>query len=893
MTQKPLLLIDGSSYLFRAFHALPPLTNSKGQPTGAIYGVLNMLRKLLNDYQPARIGVIFDSKSKNFRHQLYPAYKANRLMMPHELQSQIPWLFKAIEALGLPLIMEEGVEADDIIGTLTKKAQQLGWPVIISTGDKDMAQLVNEKVTLINTMSNTVLDIKGVQEKFNVSPKQMVDFLALMGDSVDNIPGVPKVGPKTAALWLEKYQTLENLIQHADEIPGKIGQNLRESISQVLLGRELVTILRDIPLTHTLQQLVPETPDQPALRELFTELEFKNWLAELSSTTSAIAPKKKEFITILDLPTWEKWHNIFENASTLSMEIFTDHFDAITAKMIGVALAVPNEPAVYIPLQHDYLGAPTQLDAQMILVAIKKIVADPNKLVVGHHLKFSLKVLLQQGAQIQAKLWDNLLAAYVLDSNAARRDLSALSLKYLSCPAQDIEELAGKGAKQLAFNQIPIEKAVFYAAERVDLALQLQTILQKKLEENTSLLFVFEKIEIALLPILAKMENAGVLVDVEKLKTHSATLSQQISALEQDVYALAGQEFNLSSPKQLQEILYTQLKLPILKKTPTGQPSTAEDILQELALDYPIPKLVLVHRSLSKLKSTYADALPEQVNSQSGRVHTSYQQAVTSTGRLSSTDPNLQNIPIRSEEGRKIRQAFIAPPGFKILSADYSQVELRIMAHLSNDPGLRRAFAENIDVHRATAAEVFGLPVDQVTSEQRRRAKAINFGLIYGMSAYGLARQLGIAREEAERYIQIYFSRYPKVQEYMESTRRLALKQGFVETLFGRRVGVADIRAAQQQRRLAAERQAINAPLQGTAADMIKLAMIAINHCIIEKNLPLKMIMQVHDELVFEADAQSIDLLTTEIRHCMEGVAQLSVPLLVDIGAGPDWDEAH
>ena len=661
----------------------------------------------------------------------------------------------------------------------------------------------------------------------------------------------------------------------------------------MLLGRELVTILRDIPLAHTLEQLTPVSPDRQKLRELFTELEFKNWLAELTTEENISAPKKSEYEIILNLNDWKTFLKKLQASALIAFELHTDHLDALNAKIVGLAFAGVDSPAVYVPLGHDYLGAPAQLDFNQILDDLKNLLADHNKVLIGHNLKFNLKFLYQQNIIVNAKLWDNLLASYVLDSSIARRELPALALKYLSYQPQDFEEIAGKGAKQLAFNQIPLEKAAFYAAERVETALRLQTFFQEKIDEIPALKFVFEKIELTLLPILAKMENAGVLVDVKKLHQQSEMLKKNIDALEQDVFALAGQEFNLGSPKQLQEILYTQLKLPVLKKTPTGQPSTAEDILQELALDYPIPKLVLVHRSLSKLKSTYTDSLPEQVNSRSGRVHTSYQQAITSTGRLSSTEPNLQNIPIRSEEGRKIRQAFIAPSGFKILSADYSQVELRIMAHLSKDPGLCRAFAEGIDVHRATAAEVFGLTVEQVTHEQRRRAKAINFGLIYGMSSYGLARQLGIHRDEAERYIQIYFARYPNVQEYMETTRRLALKQGYVETLFGRRVGVADIRAAQQQRRLAAERQAINAPLQGTAADIIKLAMIAIDHCILEKKLPLKMIMQVHDELVFEAENNEIANLTAEIRQCMENVAQLNIPLLVDVGVGDNWDEAH
>lgn len=891
---KPLILIDGSSYLFRAYHALPPLTNSRGMPTGAIYGVLNMLRKLLKEYQPVHIAVVFDSKSPNFRHELYSAYKANRATMPLDLEVQIQPLFDAIRALGLPLVVCEGVEADDIIATLAHEAQQKGMPVLISTGDKDLAQLVNPKVTLINTMSHQIFDENAVREKFGVSPAQMIDYLALTGDTVDNIPGVPKVGPKTAAAWLAKYHSLDNLLQHAAEIPGKVGENLRNSIEAVLLGRKLVTVKTDIPLSQSVTQLAPAASDNEMLKKIFTDLEFKNWLAELRDTspTEKNAVESK-YTTILDQKTFQNWLEKLERADAFAFDTETTDLDAMRAELVGLSFSIQPNEAAYVPLMHDYLGAPQQLKRDWVLAQLKPLFNDPKKLIIGQNLKYDLKILGHYGVTVSAKLWDSLLASYIVDGTAVRHDLDSLALRHLSYKTVSFEDIAGKGAKQLTFNKIPLEKSAFYAAEDADITFRLYQILNKKLESDGELKKLFTDIEMPLMPILMKMEQHGVLIDVKKLKAQSLALKEKISALEQEVYLLSGKNFNLDSPKQLQEVLFTQLKIPVLKKTPTGQPSTAENVLQELAQSHPIPKLILSYRSLSKLKSTYTDSLPEQVNPRTGRVHTSYQQAVTATGRLSSTEPNLQNIPVRSEEGRKIRQAFIAPPGYKIISADYSQVELRIMAHLSQDPGLLKAFAEGLDVHAATAAEVFGVKLDHVTAEQRRRAKAVNFGLMYGMSSYGLSQQINVSREEAQHYIDTYFSRYPNVHDYMEKARALAAKLGYVQTLYGRRVAVPDIHAQQQSRRLGAERQAINAPLQGSAADIIKLAMICIDQWLTHARPPAAMIMQVHDELVFEVANAVIEETSQEIRRCMEHVAELSVPLLVEIGIGSNWDAAH
>lgn len=856
----PLILIDGSSYLFRAYHALPPLANTKGMPTGAIYGVLNMLQKLLKEYEPTHIAVIFDSKSKNFRHAMYPAYKANRAIMPDELQIQIKPLFAAIHALGLPLIVIEGVEADDIIGTLARQAQQQNMRVLISTGDKDFAQLVNPNVTLINTMNQQILDEAGVQEKFGVSPAQIIDYLALTGDSVDNIPGIPNVGPKTSAHWLGQYHTLDNLLQNASEIRGKVGENLRNNIQQVLLGRELVTIKTDIALPMTLQELTPKMPDQAQLKALFTELEFKTWLRDLPQAGKLA--HKTEPQTISDEAALQVWIKKLEKSAVFALNIETTSLDAMRAEWVGISLAIPGGEAAYLPMAPNSAETPKQLDCAHVLKALTPVFNDPQKIIVGQNLKYDLKVLSHYNITVKSILWDTLLAAYVLASGGV--------------------QIAEKEAKPVTFNKIP-----------VDVTLHLYEELTQKFKENPELETVFNTIDMPLMRILAQMEQYGVLIDAAKLQQQSALLQQHIQALEKEVYALSGEAFNLSSPKQLQEVLYGKLKLPVLKKTPTGQPSTSEEVLQELALKYPIPQLILTYRSFCKLKSTYTDRLPEEINPRTGRIHTCYQQAVTSTGRLSSIDPNLQNIPVRSEEGRKIRQAFIAPPHYKILAADYSQVELRIMAHLAQDPGLLHAFAQGLDVHRSTAAEVYGIPLEQVTSEQRRSAKAINFGLMYGMSSFGLSQQLNVSQKEAQKHMDIYFKKYPYVHAYMEQARALAAKQGYLKTLFNRRIQIPDIKSSNKFRRLAAERQAINAPLQGTAADIIKLAMICIHDWLSQNKKDTHMIMQVHDELVFEVPAAQADHLAQEVRRCMEHVVELSAPLVVNIGIGDNWDEAH
>lgn len=897
VTERPLILVDGSSYLFRAYHALPPLTNSKGLPTGAIYGVLNMLRRLIKDYAPTHIAVVFDSKSKNFRHRLYPAYKANRAVMPDDLQVQIQPLFSTIRALGLPLIVVEGVEADDVIATLATKAQQQNMPVLISTGDKDLAQLVNAQVTLINTMSQQILDIGGVHAKFGVAPEQMIDYLALVGDSSDNIPGVPKVGPKTAVNWLAQYQSLDNLIKNADQISGKVGENLRAHLDEVLLGRQLITVKTDIALAEEIQHLVPSTPNNTELKQLFTELEFKNWLQDLSAHSPAESPPapppKSASVTIYQCSELLALVKTLAQSPLLAFDAQGSGPDAMCAELVGISLAIPEGPAAYIPLAHDYVGSPSQLDRDWVLQQIKPLLSDPQKILVGQNLKYKLKILARYHLAVSATLWDSLLAAYVLESGANKYDLNTLAVKYLSQATISFEETAGKGAKQVAFNQVSIEAAAAYATENVNAVLGLYSVLSKKLQENPGLQHIFTDLEMPLMPILANIESTGVLIDAKKLHEQSLQLQARIQTLQQQAYTLSGTEFNLGSSKQLQHILYEKMQLPVLSKTPTGMPSTAEEVLQELAADYPLPQLILTYRSLSKLKSTYTDRLPQDINQYTGRVHTSYQQAVTSTGRLSSTDPNLQNIPIRSEEGRKIRQAFIAPPNYKILAADYSQVELRIMAHLAQDPGLLAAFASGLDVHRATAAEVYGIAIAQVNSDQRRNAKAINFGLMYGMSSFGLSQQLGVSREEAQQHINAYFRQYPRVREYMEKARLLAAKQGYVQTLAGRRVQVADIQSSNQFRRAAAERQAINAPLQGTAADIIKLAMICIDQWLCTSGSATRMIMQVHDELIFEVPEAEIAQASEAIRRCMEGVMPLSVPLEVEIGIGDNWDQAH
>lgn len=889
---KTLVLVDGSSYLFRAYHALPPLTTASGQPTGAIYGVLNMLKRLMSDYQPDYVAVVFDPKGGSFRNTLYKEYKANRDAMPDELAVQIKPLHEAIRAMGFPLIIVDNMEADDVIGTLVHEAEKHNMHTIISTGDKDMAQLVTDKTTLINTMSNKTMDIQGVEEKFGVKPEQIIDYLTLIGDTSDNIPGVPKVGPKTAAKWLGQYQTLDNLIEHADEIKGKVGEYFREFIPQVPLTRELVTIKLDVALEQQPQDLTLNAPDNARLTELFTELEFRNWLKEVKDNGNA-QPQETRYDIILDQSSFDAWLKKLKAADVVAFDTETTSLDSMKAELVGVSFAVAPHEAAYVPLTHDYLDAPQQLERTRVLEQLQPLLHDKNKTIIGQNLKYDIKVLKHYGVEITAPIYDTLLESYVLNNVSTRHDMDTLALKYLDHKTISFEDIAGKGAKQLTFNQIDIETAGPYAAEDADITLRLHHVFQEELGRSPDLKKVLDDIEEPLMPILADMEYRGVYIDAAMLQQQSQELEKRISSLQKEIYEVAGQEFNIDSPKQLQRILFDILKLPILKKTPKGQPSTAENVMQELALDYPIPKLILEYRSLAKLKSTYTDKLPLQIDPKTGRVHTHYNQTITSTGRLSSKDPNLQNIPVRHEEGRRIRQAFIAPPHHVLVSADYSQIELRIMAHLSKDPGLVSAFEQGLDVHKSTAAEVFGVSLEEVTPELRRRAKAINFGLMYGMSSFGLAQQLGIDRGEAEEHMKVYFERYPSVQDYMHQARAVAEKHGYVETLFGRRVYVPEIHSSNIHRKKGAERAAVNAPLQGTAADIIKLAMINVQDWIGAGDTGVQMIMQVHDELIFEVPKAELDDAKQQIKSRMEQATQLSVPLIVDVGVGESWDQAH
>ncbi|HHJ13750.1 MAG TPA: DNA polymerase I [Gammaproteobacteria bacterium] len=897
----PFILVDGSSYLYRAFHALPPLTSSRGQDTGAIYGVVNMLRKLLDTYHPEHVAVVFDARGKTFRDALFEAYKANRPPMPEELASQVEPLLAIVRAMGLPLLQVPGVEADDVIGTLARQAARAGWDTLISTGDKDMAQLVGPKVTLVNTMSDTVLDEQGVMEKFGVRPDQIIDWLALVGDSSDNIPGVPKVGPKTAAKWLAQYDNLDTLIARAGEIKGKVGESLRANLDQLELSRKLATIRCDLALDQGLDDMKPALPDTAALRRWFEELEFRSWLRQLESggdagasadPPAAPAPEA-DYQAVLDMKTFEQWLERLAGAPAFAFDTETTSLDYMQAEVVGVSFAVEPGEAAYVPLAHDYPGAPAQLDRDTVLKRLAPLLSDPAVAKIGHHLKYDRNVLANHGIVLDGIRHDTMLESYVLDSTASRHDLDSLSRKYLGHDNIKYEDVAGKGAKQIGFAQVALEQATPYAAEDADMTLRLHRHLWPKLSAETRLLAVYEELERPLIPVLSDMERSGVKVDTDMLAEQSRELAERMREVEAQAHALAGEPFNLGSPKQIQHILFDKLELPVLARTPKGAPSTAEPVLAELALDYPLPRLILDYRSLSKLKSTYTDKLPAQVNPRTGRVHTSYHQAVTATGRLSSSDPNLQNIPIRTPEGRRIRQAFVAEPGRLILAADYSQIELRIMAHLSGDAGLIEAFGRGEDIHRATAAEVFGLTPDAITPEQRRSAKAINFGLIYGMSAFGLAKQLGIERGEAQQYVDRYFERYPGVKAYMEATREQAREQGFVETLFGRRLYLPDIRARNAQRRQAAERTAINAPMQGTAADIIKKAMLCVQEWIKTAPCDVCMIMQVHDELVFEVAETGLETARQEVVRRMEAAAELAVPLVVEAGSGANWDEAH
>ncbi len=894
----PLVLVDGSSYFFRAFHALPPLTNSKGQPTGAIYGVANMVKRLIKDYQPQQLAVVFDAKGKTFRNEWYPAYKANRAKMPDELSSQFHPLIELLRAMGLPLLIVEGVEADDVIGTLALKATQLGMPVVISTGDKDMAQLVNDHVTLINTMSNQALDYNGVIEKFGVTPAQMIDYLTLVGDVSDNVPGVTKCGPKTAVKWLSTYHTLDKLVADAPHIGGKIGEHLRASLPQLPLSKKLVTIKTDVPLPLTLAELTPSPPNHEQLITLTRELEFKNWLKDLLGNDEekkniepqALSATTLSYETITEQLQFERWLEKLKSSTLFCVDTETTSIDAISAEIVGISLAIDASNPAYIPLAHDD-GSP-QLDRQIVLDSLKPILENPNIGKIGQNLKYDYNVFKNHGIVLKGITFDTMLESYLLNSGAGRHDMDSLALKYLNYKTISFADVAGVGANQLRFNQVPVTNAAPYAAEDAEITLRLHQTLYPMMDEK--LKGLLHDIEIPLLTVIAEMERHGVLIDEDTLLKHGERLKIRMIDLQKEAILLAGKDFNLNSPKQLQEILYQEQTLPILAKTPTGQPSTAESVLQELAFDYRLPAVILEYRGLNKLVSTYIDALPKRINPTTHRVHTSYNQAVTATGRLSSSEPNLQNIPIRSEEGRLIRKAFIAPADHVLLSADYSQIELRIMAHLSQDANLLKAFANGWDIHTATASEIFAVHLSDVSQEQRRRAKAVNFGLIYGMSAFGLAKQIGVERQDAQQYIDRYFQRYPGVLDYMERTRKQAHLQGFVETLFGRRLYLPEINARNMMRQKAAERTAINAPMQGTAADIIKKAMLAVANWQTTQIYPyMRMIMQVHDELVFEVHRDAIEPAKHTVRRLMEHAVELSVPLLVSIGVGRDWDEAH
>ncbi|BEL72999.1 MULTISPECIES: DNA polymerase I [Serratia] len=930
IAENPLILVDGSSYLYRAYHAFPPLTNSAGEPTGAMYGVLNMLRSLLLQYQPSHVAVVFDAKGKTFRDDLFAEYKSHRPPMPDDLRAQIEPLHNMVKAMGLPLLVTPGVEADDVIGTLALEAEKAGHAVLISTGDKDMAQLVTPNVTLINTMNNTILGPQEVCDKYGIPPELIIDFLALMGDSSDNIPGVPGVGEKTAQALLQGiggldalYGNLENIATLSFRGAKTMAAKLEQNKEVAYLSYKLATIKTDVELDLTCADLTVSAPDVDTLQQLFKQYEFKRWLADVEAgvwlenkkgagakaaggakpaAAAAEAPKalaeaklsQDGYVTILDEAAFTDWLARLKKADVFAFDTETDGLDTLTANLIGLSFAIAPGEAAYLPVAHDYLDAPPQLDRAYVLEALKPLLEDEKALKVGQNLKFDMSLLARYGIEMRGIAYDTMLESYVLDSVGGRHDMDSLADRYLSHKTITFEEIAGKGKNQLTFNQIALEQAAPYAAEDADVTLQLHLAMWPQLKQSAELLTVFNEIEMPLLPVLSHIERTGVLIDPAILSAHSQELAKRLAELEAQAHELAEEPFNLASTKQLQAILYEKQKLPVLKKTPGGAPSTNEEVLAELALDYPLPKVILEYRGLAKLKTTYTDKLPLMINPVSGRVHTSYHQAVTATGRLSSSDPNLQNIPVRNEEGRRIRQAFIAPEGYRIVAADYSQIELRIMAHLSQDEGLLKAFAEGKDIHRATASEVFGVPLDKVTGEQRRSAKAINFGLIYGMSAFGLARQLGIPRGEAQRYMDLYFERYPGVLDYMERTRQQAAEQGYVSTLDGRRLYLPDVRSSNAMRRKAAERAAINAPMQGTAADIIKRAMIEVDAWLQGQEKPLvRAIMQVHDELVFEVHESVIEEASQRIRQLMEGSMTLAVPLKVDVGVGMNWDEAH
>jgi DNA polymerase I len=928
----PLILVDGSSYLFRAYHSPPHLTNSRGEATGAIYGVVNMLKSLLRQYQPTQMAVVFDAKGPTFRNELYGEYKAHRPPMPDDLRIQIEPLHQIITAMGLPLLCVSGVEADDVIGTLARQASREGRHTLISTGDKDMAQLVDEHVTLINTMTNTLLDPQGVVDKFGIGPHLIVDYLALMGDKADNIPGLPGVGEKTAAALLQGLGSIEQIYQQLDKVTDLSFRGAKSMVAkleafrpQLELSYLLATIKTDVQLPYQLADLMLKAPDFGQLAELYKACEFRRWLSEVltpetqkssaqsdaqldmlapegasvgaavvAAETNEADPNRSQYVTVLDQAVFNSMLQRISSSDLTAFDTETTSLDYMQAELVGLSVATATNEAWYVPVAHDYVGAPEQLKRDWVLTQLKPWLEDDSKAKVGQNLKYDQSVLARYDIALKGVRFDTMLESYVLNSVASRHDMDSLALKYLGQKTISFEQIAGKGAKQLTFNQIALEKAAQYAAEDADITLQLHQTLWPQLQQHSGLETVLRDIEMPLVDILSRIERNGVLIDSKLLVKQSEQLATRIAELEQQAYQLAGKPFNLASPKQLQEILFQQMQLPVLKKTPTGAPSTAEDVLAELALEYDFPKLITEHRGLSKLKSTYTDKLPKMQNAKTGRVHTSYHQAVAATGRLSSTDPNLQNIPIRTEEGRRIRQAFIAPPGRKIVAVDYSQIELRIMAHLSQDKALLDAFAHGRDIHRATASEVFGVSLEHVTADQRRSAKAVNFGLIYGMSAFGLAKQLGVGRHEAQQYVDRYFERFPGVLKYMERTRKQAHEQGYVETLFGRRLYLPDIHAKNMARRKGAERAAINAPMQGTAADIIKKAMIVVDNWLQQHDEPpAVMIMQVHDELVFEVDADKVTAVKQQLVELMAKAAKLDVPLLAEAGAGDNWDQAH
>lgn len=911
---KTLLLVDGSSYLYRAFHALPDLRNRLNEPTGAIYGVLNMLRRLHKEYRPDYSACVFDAKGKTFRDDIYPQYKAHRPPMPEDLVCQIGPLYACIRAMGWPLLIEEGVEADDVIGTLVERAIVRQAQCVIATGDKDIAQLVRPGIWLVNTMNNESLDESGILQKFGVAPAQIIDFLALVGDSVDNIPGVEKVGPKTAVKWLDQYGTLDDLIAHADEIKGVVGENLRKALNWLKVSRKLLTIKCDVPLAMDWQDLVAVPPDTARLTELYEHLEFRSWLRELkqpgpeknekaeSSVMAAIVDDPsvpegenddgRDYQIILTDAQLGDWLAQCESAELVSIDTETTSLNPMEAKLVGLSFCMEPRQAAYIPLAHHYPGVPSQLNREQVLQRLKPWLESDEKLKIGQNLKYDRHVFANHGVMLNGIVHDTLLQSYVLESHLSH-DLDSLASRHLGIQTISYDEVTGKGAKRIGFEQVEIHRAGIYAAEDADIPLRLHRVLYPVISQDAHLEYIYQQIEIPLLEVLFRIERNGVLLDTDLLRVQSGELTQQLVALEQQAHSLAGHAFNLNSTKQIQEILFGQHKLPVIKKTPKGVPSTDEEVLQRLASDYPLPKVLLDYRGLAKLKSTYIDKLPQMVNKQTGRVHTHYAQAVAVTGRLASNDPNLQNIPVRTPEGRRIREAFIAPDGWLIMSADYSQIELRIMAHISGDAGLIHAFSEGQDIHRATAAEVFGVPVEQVNPEQRRYAKVINFGLIYGMSEFGLATQLGIERTAARTFIDRYFARYPGVADYMQRTRELAKQHGYVETVLGRRLQLSDIRSNQRNRQMGAERAAINAPMQGTAADIIKLAMISVHRWLAEAQLQSKLIMQVHDELVLEVLVDELPVIKENLPRLMENVLKLDVPLKVQTGIGKNWDQAH